>query len=154
MKKISEKSITDLEFDIVLQQAAEHCATDFGKKALLDLRPYTSLSRVQIEIERVNEYNSSYASEHNIPNHGFESIDKALELLSIENSKIEIESFQHIAHLAKTAQTLLRFLKKQNSFFHNFTSLDKKFRLKNRYQKKSIASLIVLERFAMMRLIH
>ena len=117
MKKISEKSITDLEFDIVLQQAAEHCATDLGKKALLDLRPYTSLSRVQIEIERVNEFKSSYASEHNIPNHGFESIDKALELLSIENSKIEIESFQHIAHLAKTAQTLLRFFKKTKLFF-------------------------------------
>ena len=82
MKKISEKSITDLEFDIVLQQAAERCATDLGKKALLDLLPYTSLSRVQIEIERVNEFKSSYASEHNIPNHGFESIDKALELLS------------------------------------------------------------------------
>ena len=39
MKKISEKSITDLEFDIVLQQAAERCATDLGKKALLDLLP-------------------------------------------------------------------------------------------------------------------
>ena len=117
MKKISEKSITDLEFDIVLQQASERCATDLGKKALLDLRPYTSLSRVQIEIERVNEFKSSYGSEHSIPNHGFESIDKALELLSIENSKIEIESFQHIAHLAKTVQTLLRFFKKTKLFF-------------------------------------
>lgn len=117
MKKISEKSITDLEFDIVLQQAAERCSTELGKKALIDLRPYTSLSRVQIEIERVNEYNSSFGSEHNIPNHGFESIDKALELLAIENSKIEIDLFQHIAHLAKTAQTLVRFFKKTKLFF-------------------------------------
>ncbi len=59
MKKISEKSVTDLEFDIVLQQAAERCTTNLGKKELLDLHPYTSLSRVQIEIERVNEYKSS-----------------------------------------------------------------------------------------------
>ena len=117
MKKISEKSITDLEFDIVLQQAAERCSTELGKKALIDLRPYTSLSRVQIEIERVNEYNSSFGSEHNIPNHGVESIDKALGLLAIENSKIEIDLFQHIAHLAKTAQTLVRFFKKTKLFF-------------------------------------
>ena len=117
MKKISEKSITDLEFDIVLEQAASRCATELGKSSLLTLRPHTSFSRVQIEIEQVNEYNSSFSSEHNIPNHGFESIDKALGLLSIENSKIEIELFQHIAHLAKTAQSLLRFFKKTKLFF-------------------------------------
>ncbi len=117
MKKISEKSITDLEFDIVLEQAAARCATELGKSSLLKLRPHTSLSRVQIEIERVKEYNQSFTSEYNIPNHGFESIDKALDLLSIENSKIEIELFQHIAHLAKTAQTLIRFFKKTKLYF-------------------------------------
>ena len=117
MKKISEKSITDLEFDIVLEQAASRCATELGKSSLLTLRPFTSFSRIQIEIERVNEYNSSFSNEHNIPNHGFESIDKALSLLSIENSKIEIEFFQHIAHLTKTAQSLLRFFKKNKLFF-------------------------------------
>ena len=109
MKKISEKSITDLEFDVVLEQAASRCATELGKSSLLELRPHTSLTRVQIEIERVNEYNSSFTSEHNIPNHGFESIDKALGLLSIENSKIEIEFFQHIAHLSKTAHVAGNF---------------------------------------------
>ena len=117
MKKISEKSITDLEFDIVLEQAAARCATELGKSSLLKLRPHTSLSRVQIEIERVKEYNQSFTSEYNIHNQGFESIDKALDLLSIENSKIEIELFQHIAHLAKTAQTLIRFFKKTKLFF-------------------------------------
>ena len=117
MKKINEKSITDLEFDIVLEQAAARCATELGKSTLLKLRPHTSLSRVQIEIERVNEYNQSFTSEYNIPNHGFESIDKALDLLSIENSKIEIDLFQHIAHLAKTAQTLIRFFKKTKLYF-------------------------------------
>ena len=117
MKKISEKSITDLEFDIVLEQAAAHCVTELGKSSLLKLRPHTSLSSVQIEIERVNEYNQSFTSEYNIPNHGFESIDKALDLLSIENSKIEIILFQHIAHLAKTTQTLIRFFKKTKLFF-------------------------------------
>ena len=117
MKKISEKSITDLEFDIVLEQAAARCATELGKSSLLKLRPHTSLSRVQIEIERVKEYNQSFTSEYNIPNHDFESIDKALDLLSIENSKIEIYLFQHIAHLANTAQSLLRFFKKTKLFF-------------------------------------
>ena len=117
MKKISEKSITDLEFDIVLEQAAARCVTELGKSSLLELRPHTSLSLVQIEIERVKEYNQSFTSEYNIPNHGFESIDKALDLLSIENSRIEIDLFQHIAHLAKTAQTLIRFFKKTKLFF-------------------------------------
>ena len=46
MKKINEKSITDLEFDIVLEQAAARCATELGKSSLLKLRPHTSLSRV------------------------------------------------------------------------------------------------------------
>ena len=148
MKKISEKSITDLEFDIVLQQAAERCSTELGRKALIDLRPYTSLSRVQIEIERVNEYNSSFGSEHNIPNHGFESIDKALGLLAIENSKIEIDLFQHIAHLAKTTQTLVRFFKKTKLFFPNLYKFGEDIPI-----EKSIPSEVdrVIDRFGEIR---
>ncbi len=117
MKKISEKSITDLEFDVVREQAAVRCATELGASSLRTLIPHTSLSRVKIEVTRVHEYRSSYESEYKIPNHGFESIDKALSLLQIENSKIEVDHFQRIAHLCKTVQDLLRFFKKTKAFF-------------------------------------
>ncbi|MCH1385609.1 MAG: DNA mismatch repair protein MutS, partial [Flavobacteriaceae bacterium] len=117
MKKISEKSITDLEFDVVREQAAVRCATELGASSLRTLTPHTSLSRVKIEVTRVHEYHSSYESEYKIPNHGFESIDKALSLLQIENSKIEVDHFQRIAHLCKTVQDLLRFFKKTKAFF-------------------------------------
>lgn len=117
MKKISSKSITDLEFPAVLEQASLRCATELGKKAMLETKPATNTEEVRKSILLVNEYKYSHTTEHRIPNHGFESIEKELGLLGIENSKIEVEGFQRIAHLSKTTISLLLFFKKTKIHF-------------------------------------
>ncbi len=112
MKIIAQKTLDDLEFGVVLEQAAARCATESGKVQMLETSPDTSFRAVQGTLRRTNEYLSSFTEEKPIPNHGFEDITQEVSLLSVENSKIEIDGFRRLLLLSETANTLLAFLKK------------------------------------------
>ena len=112
MKIIAQKTLDDLEFGTVLEQAAARCATESGKLQMMETSPYTSFRAVQGTLFRTNEYLSSFSEEKPIPNHGFEDVAQEISLLSVENSKIEVEGFRRLLLLSETANTLLVFLKK------------------------------------------
>lgn len=112
MKKIAQKTLDDLEFGIVLEQAAMRCATESGKAQMYTTEPFTSFRAVRGALNRTNEYLISLSEEKQLPNHGFEDVSQEISLLSIENSKIEIEGFRKLLLLADTANKLLVFLKK------------------------------------------
>ena len=112
MKIIAQKTLDDLEFGVVLEQAAARCATDSGKVQMLETSPYTSFRAVEGTLHRTNEYLTSFTEEKPIPNHGFEDVTQEVSLLSVENSKIEIDGFRRLLLLSETANTLLVFLKK------------------------------------------
>ena len=46
-----------------------------------------------------NEYLTSFSSEYAIPNHGFDPIERELQLLGIENSVLEKESIRKLGNL-------------------------------------------------------
>ena len=148
MKKISTKSITDLEFPTVLEQAALRCATQLGKEAMLQTQPVTAIESVRTSVLEVHEYKYSHETEHRIPNHGFDSIEKELGLLGIENSKVEIEGFQRMAHLSKTTITLLLFFKKTKAYFPTLFAYGSGLSI-----EKSISKSIdaVIDRFGVVR---
>jgi len=112
MKIIAQKTLDDLEFGVVLEQAAARCATESGKVQMLETSPYTSFRAVEGTLHRTNEYLTSFTEEKPIPNHGFEDVTQEVSLLSVENSKIEIDGFRRLLLLSETANTLLVFLKK------------------------------------------
>ena len=112
MKIIAQKTLDDLEFGTVLEQAAARCATESGKLQMMETSPYTSFRAVQGTLFCTNEYLSSFSEEKPIPNHGFEDVAQEISLLSVENSKIEVEGFRRLLLLSETANTLLVFLKK------------------------------------------
>ncbi len=148
MKKISTKSITDLEFPTVLEQAAMRCATQLGKEVMMRTQPATTVDSVRISVSEVHEYKYSHETEHRIPNHGFESIEKELGLLGIENSKIEVDGFQSVAHLAKTAISLLLFFKKTKITFPTLFNLGSELIVEKSIPKSIDA---VIDRFGMVR---
>ena len=112
MKIIAQKTLDDLEFGVVLEQAAARCVTESGKAQMAATTPFTSFRTVRSALERTNEYLASFTEEKAIPNHGFEDVTHEVSLLSVENSKIEIEGFRRLLMLSATANTLLAFLKK------------------------------------------
>ncbi|GGE12655.1 endonuclease MutS2 [Psychroflexus salis] len=106
MIDISEKTLQDLEFPTICKQLAEFCLTEKGKEKALALVPKISHKRSYFSLLQTQEYKSSSWQEVRIPNHGFDKIDKELDLLGIENSRLELNSFRKLKELSITATTL------------------------------------------------
>ena len=117
MIKIDKKTLEDVEFHTVLKQVSEFCITNPGNEKVLAIVPYKTTEEVLPSLRRVKEFTASFGSDSPIPNHGFETIFKELQLLEIENSTLEGFSFRKILGLCEATQTLLRFFKKFEEFY-------------------------------------
>ena len=72
MSNISEKTLIDLELQTILKSVSEFCISDLGKIETLNIKPFSSLQKLQPELLKVNEYLTSFISENRIPNHYFD----------------------------------------------------------------------------------
>ena len=125
MKNISKKTLEDLEFYQILSLASKKCSTEVGKKEILTTEPRNLILEVEELISKTNEYFHSFEIEKQIPNHGFEDAYYEISLLSVENSKIEIEGFRKILEINEKSNTLIQFFKKNKDLFptlHKSTS--------------------------------
>lgn len=117
MVHVSAGTLKDLEFDHIRQLCAAYCVTVMGRTAVKEISPMALVSDVSHALNKVNEYRSSYDNENTIPNHGFEDINKALKMMSIENTYLEIADFRNMASLAETANVLILFFKKFKDYY-------------------------------------
>ncbi|WP_117879289.1 endonuclease MutS2 [Aureibaculum luteum] len=115
--KITNKTLKDLEFDVVLSHIANYCQTDLGKKAVLEIVPIQKKETLIDELHQTNEYLSSFENDNRIPNHQFDEITKEIHLLGVENSFLEAQAFQKIATLSETTIEILNFFKKFAEYF-------------------------------------
>jgi DNA mismatch repair protein MutS2 len=83
-----------------------------GKASCLSLVPISDPDSLRNELLAVSEYLASFDNDNRIPNHGFEDLSPAFQLLKIENSVLEVSAFRNIATASHTVNTLLLFLKK------------------------------------------
>ena len=114
---ISKKTLDDLEFNTILNSIEEFCVSELGKQQVQQIKPIANKPDLLIELQQVNEYNSSLISENRIPNHHFEDINYEINLLKIENSTLEAASFLKIATNSETVNELLLFFKKFHEYF-------------------------------------
>ena len=117
MVHVSTGTAKDLEFDHIRQLCATYCITAMGRSAVMEISPMALISDVSHALNKVNEYRSSFDNENTIPNHGFEDINKALKMMSIENTYLEIADFRNMASLAETANVLILFFKKFKDYY-------------------------------------
>ncbi len=117
--KIPEKTIDDLEFNTVLEQLSGLAITAVGKDACLHLKPIEDEEALLFQLHSVSEFVSSFENENHIPNHGFDSIAKEIDLLKIENIVLEIDGFKRIVAASDTINTLLKFFKKFKEYYPN-----------------------------------
>ena len=110
-------ALEDLEFPVVLQQVSAFCITSNGKNDVLEITPFSNTEKIKPELHRVKEFTASFNSDNRIPNHGFDSVDAALNLLNIENSTLEISAFRRILSVAETTKELRKFFKKYEEFY-------------------------------------
>ncbi len=121
--KITQKTLTDLEFFTIIDRIGSYCLTDLGRSSVKKIRPITAKLELLKELNRVNEYLASFENENKIPNHHFEEISEEVHLLGIENSFLEIESFLRIASLNDTTEIQTKFFKKFKDYYPNLNSL-------------------------------
>lgn len=107
----------DLEFFEVLRQLAARCNTQPGKQIALELRPFLDRETLHQELGRTSEYRNSFDSDNRIPNHGFESLEKEFQLLQIEESVLEIRSFQQISAMCETVASHQAFFRKFHEYY-------------------------------------
>lgn len=115
--RITEKTLSDLEFSTVLEMIEEHCVSDLGRLRVQRLRPIARVLAMKSELNQVNEYLASFDNENRIPNHYFDDISKELHLLGIEDSFLEAEAFNRLASISETVNILLAFLKKFKEYY-------------------------------------
>ncbi len=122
MINIHTKTLQDLEFATVLEHVSELCVTGLGHAKVLNITPYKNRDDVNNALNLTNEYVSSFVNDNRIPNHGFDSITKELQLLKIENTYLETHSLKKIVAISISTNAILVFLKKLNEYYPNLQS--------------------------------
>ena len=117
MGYLPKKTLEDLEFFEVTEQIADFAITPMGKASCNALEPLMEQDAMLKELHIVSEYLASFDNDNRIPNHGFEDLSPALQLLKIKNSVLEIIAFRNIAAASQTVNTLLLFFNKFKSYY-------------------------------------
>ncbi|WP_338733904.1 endonuclease MutS2 [Mangrovimonas cancribranchiae] len=126
MINIHKKTLQDLEFPTVLEQVGEYALTALGNEAILQSLPYKTQEEVLFSLALTNEYLASFDNDNRIPNHHFEPLTREIKLLKIDNTFLEIHSFQKIASVSETCNTIVLFLKKFEEYYSNLNSFASK----------------------------
>ena len=141
MVYIPTKTFEDLEFTEVLNQIYQFAITPMAKDFILNTIPIDGNEEKIRSLSLTSEYKSSFENENRIPNHGFESLVKSFQLLKIENSVLDIESFRNIASTSETVNKLLVFFKKFKIYYPNLFELGSEIEI-NKELKKEVDSII------------
>ena len=141
MVYIPTKTFEDLEFTEVLNQISQFAITPMAKDLIINTIPIDGNEEKIRSLSLTSEYKSSFENENRIPNHGFESLVKSFQLLKIENSVLDIESFRNIASTSETVNKLLVFFKKFKIYYPNLFELGSEIEI-NKELKKEVDSII------------
>ncbi|MCM4158858.1 DNA mismatch repair protein MutS [Antarcticibacterium flavum] len=117
MIKIAEKTLIDLEFPTVCEQISQFCITSLGNEKALNITPYSTGKKTMFGLNQTNEYVKSWQQDSAIPNHGFDSIDREIKMLGIEEVVLELASFRKIAAISNTANTQIKFFNKFSELY-------------------------------------
>ena len=117
MRRISKKTLQDLEFPVVLEQLSAGCVTELGKEKAGAVSPVASEDTLLQILGQTSEYLASFTNENRIPNHGFDNIRGELKLLNIENTTLEIQGFRKIESLCSLVVTHKKFFKKFREYY-------------------------------------
>ena len=117
MKKVSKKTLEDLEFPQILELLHQRCVTEPGRSLAGQVHPFRQEANLRESLGRTQEYLASFQNENRIPNHGFESLDADLQVLRLENSLLTVAAFRRFALLSILIETHQRFFAKFSEYF-------------------------------------
>ncbi|MGZ9675746.1 endonuclease MutS2 [Flavobacterium sp. GNP001] len=119
MISITDKTLQDLQFPVILDTISTICNTEIGKVKALEITPFRDKDSLMQALLQTSEYVSSFQNNNAIPNHGFDAITHEIKFLAIEDSFLEVSSFRKIANLSATVNFMLQFLQKFEEYYPN-----------------------------------
>lgn len=119
MISITDKTLQDLQFPVILDTISTICNTEIGKLKALEITPFRDKDTLMQALLQTSEYVSSFQNNNAIPNHGFDAITHEIKFLAIEDSFLEVSSFRKIANLSATVNFMLQFLQKFEEYYPN-----------------------------------
>jgi len=114
---ISEKTLTDLEFNEVCTHIEQYCVTSLGQKKVKGLKPLTSEHHIKAKLNEVSEYQTSQYQDKPIPRHGFDDISTELKRLAIEGSILDVEAFVKFKSISEIANDHIIYFKKYKEVY-------------------------------------
>ena len=117
MISIHQKTLSDIEFNTVLDQVSNYCLTDLGRNKVLKIKPFGLKDDIVLALNETNEYLSSFDNNNRIPNHRFEPITKELKLLKIDNTYLESNGLQKIVSISITVHSIVTYLNKFAEYY-------------------------------------
>ena len=125
MSLIPDKTLEDLEFREVLSHVSKYALNDLGKNYCLKLKPLFNSKKIEFNLDLVSEFNSSFQNKNIIPNHDFFDCSNYFKILEIENSVLEINSYNKISSNIKKVNQLINFFLKFKTYYPNLFDLTK-----------------------------
>lgn len=117
MISIHKNTLQDLEFNTICEHLEKRCNTALGKEKAQAILPYSSEEEVIFGLHQTHEYVSSKLQETVIPNHNYDSIDREIKFLGIEDSVLEKGSFKKLSNISETVNKHLVFFKKYQNHY-------------------------------------
>jgi DNA mismatch repair protein MutS2 len=126
MLRITDKNKIDLGFDKIIAEIALLCNTYHGELLVQQLSTDFTQDSLLHALKTTHEFLGSFSSQNHLPNHGFESIDKDLQLLKIEDSILEKEAFMRFLHICQTTYEHVNFLNKFKDYYVELSQISEK----------------------------
>jgi len=123
MLKISDKNKIDLGFDKIIAEIVLLSETYHGELLVQKLSTDFTKDTLLHALKTTHEFLGSFSSQNHLPNHGFESIDKDLQLLKIVDSSLEKEAFLRFLHICHTTFEHVNFLNKFKEYYPELSQI-------------------------------
>ena len=114
---IPEKTLSDLEFPVVLEHLVDRCITEPGAEVASRIAPIRERDLLMESLGKANEYLSSFSNDNRIPNHGFDALTEEFQLLAIQNTRLEASGFRKILLSCRTAEIQAKFFKRYKLYY-------------------------------------
>lgn len=114
---ITDKTLRDLEFPIVLENIKQFAISTEASIAIEKIKPIEDKELIINALKETDEYLTSFSNNNHIPNHNFNNLEKTLVLLGIENTFIEPAPLLEIVANLQTVYDIKSFLEKFNFLY-------------------------------------
>lgn len=121
--KLQNESLSQLEFQGVLNKIAGMCFSESGRERILDLKPAKNTEHTKFILDCIEEMYSLRAEGENIPNEGFTEIRQFLNKSLIDNSILSPVEILKVSDCIRSFRLIKKFFQEREELYPKLSSL-------------------------------